>query len=180
MGKKSKSVKSKLLSLLKSYKIIIYISFLINIVLLMFTYYVVSSNKLYAFSGKDDLVEVKDGLVVLNTDMNLINNNNVKYVGATDYDIKSYKIGYYVMDGSKLIEIISNSLDLDADIKLSEIINNFASFNVMEKNKVDNYFTSHKKRLINDGLYLVIEAKTNDGETILSKVKLNITKISKY
>ena len=84
------------------------------------------------------------------------------------------------MDGTKLIEIISNSLDLDTEIKFSEIINNFASFNITEKNKNNEYFTYKKKKLINDGLYLIIEAKTNSGEQIVSNIKLNVTKISKY
>ena len=34
--------------------------------------------------------------------------------------------------------------------------------------------------LINDGLYLILEAKTIDGKEILSKVNLNVSKISKF
>mgnify|MGYP004640255967 CR=1 FL=1 len=129
-------------------------------------------------SEKEDINKAfKDNYV---DDINLINNNNVKYINSVDYDIKSYKIGYYVMDGTKLIEIISNSLDLDTEIKLSEVINNFASFNITEKNKNNEYFTYKKKKLINDGLYLIIEAKTSSGEQIVSNIKLNVTKISKY
>ncbi len=180
MKKKRKNLKNKISTLLKSYKIIIYISFIINIILILFAWYVMSSNKLYTFNGSDEYIEVKDGIIALNTDINLINNNNVKYINSNDYDIKSYKIGYYVMEDNKLIEIISNSLDLDTEVKLSEIIDKFASFNVTEKNRNNNYFNSKKKKLLSDGLYLVIEAKKSDGEQIMSKVKLNVTKISKY
>ena len=65
-------------------------------------------------------------------------------------------------------------------MKLSDIINNLATYNVSEKNSVNSIFTSKVKKLLNDNLYLVIEAKTSSGESILSKVKLNVTKITKY
>lgn len=84
------------------------------------------------------------------------------------------------MDDTKLVEIISNNIELDTSVKLSELINNFSTFNVVEKNNSSNYFTSYKKDLIDSGLYLVLEAKTTDGETVFSKVKLNVSKISKY
>ena len=180
MKKKKKKVLNKLKDILNSYKTIIWISFLINIILLIFTYYVISSNKIYSFSGEDEYLKVENGLIVLNTDINILNGNNIKYVKDEDYDIKEYKIGYYVMDGTKLIEIISNSIKLDNSIKLSELINKFTSFNIAEKNNNQYYFTNYKKKLIKDGLYLVLEAKTNDNKDIVSKVNLNVSKISKH
>lgn len=178
--KKKRNVKDKLKKIINSYKTIIVVSFIINIILLVFSYYMISNNKIYSFSGSDEYIEVKDGLIVLNNDVNLINGNSIKYINGNDYDIKSYKIGYYVMQDNKLIDIISNSMDLDADVKLSELVNNFSSFNIVEKNNDSNHFTFKNKKLIKDGLYLVIEAKTNTGESILTKLKLNVTKISKY
>lgn len=180
MKKKNKKLKNKLIDILKSYKTIIYISFIINIILLVFTYYIISSNKIYSFSGSDDYLRVKDGIILFNTDINLFNGNNIEYVYGEDYDVLSYKIGYYVMDDTKLVEIISTSMEMDTEIKLSEIINNFTAFNLTEKNSESNYFTSYKKDLINDGIYLVMEAKTKEGKEILSKVNLNMSKISKY
>lgn len=179
-NKKKKTVKEKLLSAIKSYKTIIYISFAINIILLVFAYYTISSNKIYTFSGSDEYIKVSDGLIALNTDINLINGNNIEYINSVDYDIKSYKIGYYVMDDTKLVEIISNTLELDTSVKLSELINNFSSFNIVEKNNNPNYFTSYKKELIGDNLYLVLEAKTETGDSVFSKIKLNVSKISKH
>lgn len=178
--KKKTNLKEKLISILKSYKTIIYISFIINIILLIFAYYTVSSNKIYTFSGTDEYIRVSDGIITFNTDINLINGNNIEYINGVDYDIKSYKIGYYVMDDTKLVEIISNTLELEETVKLSELINNFTSFNIAEKNSKPNYFTSYKKELIKDGLYLVLEAKTDNQETVFSKVKLNVSKISKF
>ena len=178
--KKKTNLKEKIINILKSYKTIIYISFIINIILLIFAYYTVSSNKIYTFSGSDEYIRVSDGIITFNTDINLINGNNIEYINGVDYDIKSYKIGYYVMDDTKLVEIISNTLELEETVKLSELINNFTSFNIAEKNSKPNYFTSYKKDLIKDGLYLVLEAKTDTQETIFSKVKLNVTKISKF
>lgn len=178
--KRSKNIKDKLLNILKSYKTIIYVSFIINIILLIFTYYIMSSNKIYTFSGSDEYLRVKDGIIAMNTDINLINGNNIEYIYGKDFDIKSYKIGYYVMDDTKLVEIISSTIELDTNVKLSELINNFTSFNIAEKNNNPNHFTSYKKELIKDGLYLVLEAKTEDGQNVFSKVKLNVSKISKF
>ena len=175
-----KNLKNKLLDILKSYKTIIYISFFINIILIIFAYYTISSNKIYSFSGNDDYLSVKDGIILFNTDINLFNGNNIEYINGEDYEITSYKIGYYVMDNNKLVEIISTSMELDTNVLLSEIINNFTSFNLTEKNNTHNYFTHYKKDLINSGLYLIMEAKTNDGKEILSKVNLNMSKISKF
>ena len=53
------------------------------------------------------------------------------------------------MDDTKLVEIISNTLELETSVKLSELINNFSSFNIVEKNSNPNHFTSYKKELIN-------------------------------
>lgn len=178
--KKKVNIKEKLINILKSYKTIIYISFIINIILIIFASYIVRSNKIYTFSGSDEYIRVSDGIIVLNTDINLINGNNIEYINGVDYEIKSYKIGYYVMDNTKLVEIISNTIELETTVKLSELINNFTSFNIVEKNNVPNYFTPYKKGLIKNGLYLVLEAKTKDDKNIFSKVKLNVSKISKF
>lgn len=177
-GKKKK--KFDLKKILSSYKTIIYISFLINIILIVFAYYTISNNKIYSFSGSDEYIEVKDGLIALNTDINLLNGNNISYKYNEDYDIVSFKIGYYVMDNEKLVEIISNNIKLESDIKLSVLFNNISSFNVFEKNSSKNYFTPYKKKLLDDGLYLIFEAKTKDGNSIMRKVKMNLSKISKF
>lgn len=178
--KKKIDLKERLISILNSYKTIIFISFIINVILLIFAYYTVTSNKIYTFSGSDEYIRVSDGIVAMNTDINLLNGNNIEYINGVDYDIKSYKIGYYVMDDTKLVELISNSLELEESVKLSELINNFTSFNLTEKNSNSVYFTPYKKELIKDGLYLVLEAKTSGDKNVFSKVKLIVSKISKY
>ena len=60
------------------------------------------------------------------------------------------------------------------------LFNNISSFNVFEKNSSKNYFTPYKKKLLDDGLYLIFEAKTKDGNSIMRKVKMNLSKISKF
>ena len=164
----------------KSYKTIIYISFTINVILLVFSYYVTSNNKIYSFSGNGEYVDISDGIIVLNTDINLINGSSIKYINNEDYDISDYKIGYYTMKDKKLIEIVSTTNELETTIKLSEIINNFTSFNIVEKNTSKIYFTNYKKKLLDKELYFVIEAKTKDDNTIYDRIKLNISKISRY
>lgn len=177
--KKNKK-KEKILNILKSYKTIIYISFLINIILLLVTYHLIRNNNIYSFSGGDEYLNVTDGLIVLNSDLNILHGNNIKYNNNQDYDIKSYKIGYYVMEDKKLVSIVETSLQLDDTVKLSEIINNFTTFNLTEKSSKATYFTKEKRKLLDDGLYLILEARTTDDTTIFSNVKLNVSKISKY
>ncbi len=182
MVKKNKKtkIKEKIKDIINSYKTIIYISFMINIILLILLYNTMTSNQIYTFSGEDDYLKIKDGLIILNNDINLLNGNNIEYIYNTDYDIKTYKIGYYVMDGSKLVEIFSSSLEPETEIKLSELVNKFTTLNLSEKDSSKVFFTKYKKKLIEKGLYLVMEAKTKDGKEIVSKVNLNVSKISKH
>ena len=84
------------------------------------------------------------------------------------------------MEDTKLVEIISSNIELDTLIKLSDLVNNFTSFNIVEKSSSSNAFTNYKKSLLKDGLYLILEAKTSEGEEVFSKIKLNLSKISKY
>lgn len=178
--KKKNNFKDNIKGILNSYKTIIYISFLVNVILIIACYGFITSNKIYSFSGEDEYLRVRDGLMVLNKDVNILNGNNIEYVNDKDYSITNFKIGYYVMDNSKLIEIVSESLELETDIKLSEIVKNFTSFNITEKDNEATYFTKYKKSLIDNGIYIVLEAKTIDGDSIYSKVKMNVSKVSKF
>ena len=178
--KKNKKNKKELKNVFNSYKTIIILSLLLNIILLGITYLAISNNKTYSFSGKDDYIEINDGLISLSTDINILNGSNIKYIKSEDVDVKDFKIGYYVMNNNKLVEIVTTSYNGETEMKLSELVNNFTNINVVEKNNNKVHFTSKNKSLIGDGLYIVIEAKTTNGDTIFDKLKLNITKISKY
>lgn len=178
--KKKINLKVQIKNILNSYKTIIYISFALNIILLITCYNINASNQIFTFSGNDDYLKVKDGIIALNNDINIMNGNNIEYIYEKEYDIVSYKIGYYVMDGNKLIEIVSNSLELETEIKISEIVKNFTSFNISEKHNNPNYFTPKKKELLNEGLYLVLDAKTKEGNSVYSKVKLTVSKVTKF
>lgn len=179
--KKKNNFKENIIRILNSYKTIILISILINIVLLLFSYYTISNNSVYTFSGEDEYLSVKDGIVIVNSDINLLNGNNVKYIYNEDYKIIEYKIGYYLMDGDKLIELVSTDLKLESKIKISEIVNNFTSFNLLEKSKNEVIFTKANKKLLDkNGLYLILDAKTEDDINIYSKLKLNVSKVSNF
>ena len=170
----------KLKKFFNSYKPLIFASIIINIILLLVLYFNNRNNTIYTFSGSGDYVEVNDGLIVLNNDINIINGNNLKYIKDEDYEVSTFKIGYYVMDEKKLVELISNTVEIDESISFNDIIDRFTTLNLVEKDKDNNYFTQYKKKLIKDGLYLVIEAKTVDNEIILDRVAMNVSKISKY
>lgn len=179
--KKKQTLKDKILEILKSYKTIIYVSFLINIVMLVFSYNIMTSNHEYVFSGSDENFVIKDGLIVLNNDLNILYGNNIKYINKKDYEVKKIKIGYYVKkvndDFSPLIE---KDLSFDEKITINELVNNFINFNIVEKNSAKNIFTEENVKLMNDGIYLIFKAETKEEKIIESKIKLNIEKISKF
>ncbi len=171
-------MKNTINKIFKSYKTIIYISFIINIILIFYAYGIKTSTNMYVFSGSDTYLSVSDGVVAFTKDMSYINGNNIAYINKEDYDIKKYKIGYYVKKESNLTEIISTNIDLENDIKLSSLIENLNIFSLYEPKKETNVFTKETKDLIEDGLYLILEATTKDDETIQSEIKLNVSRIT--
>lgn len=175
-----KKISKNMKKIFGSYKTIIAISFILNVILLLVTYYTISNNRIYSFSGKDNYIEINDGLIAMNTDINVLNGNSIKYINNEDYEVSEVKIGYYVMKNNSLIDIVKTEYAGDETINLSEFVNNFTSFNVVEKNTQKIHFTRKIKENIGNNLYLVIEAKTVNGDSIVDKLKLNITKISKY
>ena len=180
---KKKNLKDKLMNVLKSYKTIIYISFFINIILLIFSYNLMISNHEYTFSGSNEYIKIKDGLILLNNDLNIFYGNNIEYINEKDYEIESLNLGYYVINNNNnnYKKIVNKSYSFeDESMFLSEIISDFVDFNIMEKNSTKNMFTQENVKLLKDGLYFILEAKTIDNEDIKFMMDLNISKISKF
>lgn len=181
MKKNKKKIKEKIISILKSYKTIIFLSFIINIVLLIFSYNLLTSNHEYTFGGRDEYISIKDGLIVLNNDLNLIYGNNIKYINEEDYEITTLTMGYYVLDSKKeLKKVINKTYSFEEGINLSEIINKFTNFNLVEKNKESYIFTDENVKQLDNGLYFILKAKTVDNNDLECKINLNIKKISKF
>ena len=176
--KKKMTLKEKILNILKSHKTIIYISFFINIVLLIVSYNLMTSNHQYTFEGNDKYISIKNGLIVINNDLNTFYGNDLEYINDTDYEVTKLTLGYYVSDNLK--EIISKTFIFDESIKLSEVIDKFTHFNNIEKSNTSTMFTQDSVKLLNDGLYFVLKAITIDNNIIKCKIKLNMTKISKF
>ena len=174
---KKTTTKDKLLSILKSYKTIIIISFIINIVLLNFYYNLMTSNHEYTFSGSNEYVSIKDGLIVINNDINLFYGNNIKYVNEEDYEITSLTLGYYTLNET---EFVKKTYNFEESIMLSEVINKFTNFNIIEKSNEKNIFTLENVKQLDKGIYFVLKAKTIDNNEIKCKINLNLTKISKF
>ena len=182
MKKKQKeTIKDKILNLLNSYKTIIVFSFLINIILIIFSYNIITNNHEYIFDCRDDYVSIKDVLIVLNNDVNLLYGNNIKYINEKDYEMKSLTMGYYIMNDNKMLdELIKEEYSFDESIMLSEIINNCINFKIIEKNDEKGIFTSESVNDIYNNFFFVLEGKDIDGSEIKTKLKLNVTKISKF
>ena len=179
--KKKQTIKEKLINILKSYKTIIYISFFINLVLLIFSYNLMTNNHKYTFNGRDDYISIKDGLIVLNNDLNILYGNNIQYVNEVDYEIKSLTLGYYVIDDdNNLKKVIDKFYSFDENMMLSDFINNFTNFNLTETTQNISMFTTDNVKSLNNGLYFILKAKTLDDKVIECQIDLNLTKISKF
>ena len=140
-----------------------------------------TNNHKYIFDVNDENIRIKDGLIILNNDINIFYGNNIMYINEEDHDIEELTIGYYVENGNKeLKKIVSNTYHYDETIKLSDAIDLFTNFNIIENNDEKSIFTPDNVKYINNGLYLVIKAKTTGQKNIEYKIKLNVTKISKF
>ena len=179
MKQKKQKKKNKLLNILNSFHTILIVLIIIIIILLIYINYLMKSNKVYIFNGHDEYISVNNGVISLNYDINLLEGSDIIYMKEKDVIVTKYTIGYYVKDGDNLISLVVIE-DEDKDgYSLKSILEGINTFNLNELNKNNKYFNNKTKKLINNGLYFVIEASTIDGEVIANATSLNVTKISK-
>lgn len=175
--KKKKKLKNQVNEFFKTLKPILIFSFIINIILLSYIYYLKTTYHLYVFAGDNEYLNVESGVISLNYDVNLIAGNSIEFIGEKDIKVKEIKIGYYVLENENLKEIISHYAKFEESISLKDTINDITSLNVSESAKTNEIFKNINKETIDNNLYLVMEIKSEKGEKLISKLQLDVSKI---
>lgn len=176
---KKKKIMKKIKEFFNSSRPIIVSLILIIIVLLIFSSYLMNSNKIYIFSGKSEYVDIHNGVVALNYDINLFEGSDIDYIKEKDITVTYYKIGYYVKDNDNLIPISVIEDQDEEGFSLKALVEGISAFNLNELNKNNKHINTDNKKLFNKGLYFVIEAVDKKDNNITDITTLEITKISK-
>lgn len=156
---------------------ILIFSFIVNIILLGYIYYLKSTHHIYFFSGKNEYVSIDTGNLSMNYDINYLMGNNIEYVGEEDIKIKEIKVGYYIMEDDKLNEIIKHYEKFDEATSLSDTLKSINDLNVSESAREDKIFKNINGKDLETKIYFVMEIKKEDNESIVSKLPLDIAKV---
>ena len=174
MQKKKKNKKNDFFNSLKP---ILIFSFIINIVLLIYVYHLKTVNHLYIFAGNNEYLNVKSGVISLNNDINCLVGNNIEYNGEEDIKIKEIKIGYYILENENLNEIVTHYEKFEDNVSLRKTLDNITSLNISESNQKRQTFKTLNVKNVEQNLYIVMEVTPDDGDKIVSKLQLDISKI---
>lgn len=175
--KQKKPMKKRIKDFMNTLKPILILSIIINLVLLGYTYYLKTHHHTYLFMGNDEYISVNNGVININYDVNLLEGNNIRYINEKDYKIDEIKIGYYVKENNKLKELTSYSEKFKESVSLKDTINNLKKFNISEVAKTSKMFKGIKDINLETNLYLTMETKTKDGDTLKSNILLDVSKI---
>lgn len=176
-SKKKKRSNKKIKEFFNSLKPILFFSFIINIILLSFIYYLKTSSHIYLFSGSNEYIRIDSGTLSFDSEVNYLMGNNIEYINEKDNKIKEIKIGYYVMNNEELEEIITYYEKFENDVSLKETLKNLVGLNVSESTKDNIIFKRNNYKDLESKLYIVMEIKLKNSEKILSKLKLDVSKI---
>lgn len=176
MKAKNKNQKKKN-NFFNTLKPILIFSFIINIILLCYVYYLKTTNHLYVFAGDNEYLNVESGVVSLNYDINLLAGNSIEYIAEDDIQIKEIKIGYYILEEENLNEIISYYSLFEESVSLKTTIKDITNLNISESTQTKEMFKKINPKTIENNLYLVMEIKNEKSEKIVSKLQLDVSKI---
>ena len=170
--------KKQKLDFFNSLKPILIFSFIINLILIGYIYYLKTNHHTYLFTGHDEYLNITSGVINLNYDINLLEGNGITYINEKDYKIKEIKIGYYVMQEDKLKEVTTHYEKFTDPVSLKETVEGITSFNISEVAKKSKLFNHVNTSNIESNFYIVMEAKTIDNNSIVSKLLLDVSKIN--
>lgn len=171
-------MKKKLKKILKSYQTILILLIILIVTLIIYTNYLVKNNDTYLFNANDEYVDIYNGVISLNYDINVFVGSDINYL-KEDIKVSKYKIGYYVKINDTYKEFIVKE-DIDEEgFSLKNTIESISSYNLTELTKNKNYFSKEKIKALEDGLYFIIEAQTEKKETIYNKTDILLSKVSK-
>lgn len=175
--KKKKNNREKIIEFFKTLKPILIFSFIINIILLSYIYYLKTCSHIYLFSGSNEYVRVDSGTLSFQHDVNYLMGNNIEYTNKKDIKIKEIKIGYYVLENESLEEIITYYEKFDESVSLEKTLESLVGLNVSESRKDSIIFKKSNYKDLETKLYLVMEIKDENSEKIVSKLQLDVSKI---
>ena len=176
-NKKKKMNKNKVKEFFNTLKPILILSFIINLILLAYIYYLKTSSHIYLFSGSNEYISIDSGTISFDMEVNYLMGNNIEYVNDKDIKIKEIKVGYYVLENENLEEITTYYEKFDESVSAKETINNIVGLNVSESSKDSIVFKKTDYEALETKLYLVLEMKDDQGEKIISKLQLDVSKI---
>jgi hypothetical protein len=131
------------------------------------------------FNGSGDYVDIYNGVISMNYDINILEGSDITYTYDEDIVVVKYTIGYYVKDSDNLISIVAIEDEDEEGFSLKAVLEGISTFNITELNKNDKHFNKDTAKLLNNGLYFVIEAEDLNGEKIADITTLDLTKLSK-
>lgn len=164
---------------LKSYRPVLIALIILIIILISYCNYLLKSVKVYTFNGRSDYVNIYNGVISLNYDLNLLEGSDITYIKDKDILVVDYKIGYYVKDGDNLLSLAVIEDNDPEGFSLKAVLQGIETFNLTELNSNHKFFSKEKIELLNNGLYFVIEAKDKKGNDITDVIKLDLTKLTK-
>lgn len=172
-------IRRKVKRFLTSYKPILFVLIIFIVVLLVYCNYLLKSVKVYEFYGSSDYVNISNGVISLNYDINLLEGSDIEYKKAKDIIVTDYKIGYYVKDGDNLLSIAVVEDSDKEGFSLQSVLEGVNTFNIVELNKNNFHFSKQKIELLNNGFYFAIEATDSKGNEIVDIVEMKLTKLTK-
>lgn len=171
-------MKNILNKVIHSYHTIIIILILISFISIMYTNKILKETKVYTFDGKSDYVEINNGVISINHDINLFEGSNIKYL-EKDVTLKEYDIGYYVIIGDEYVPIASSAGTSNEGFSLQAIIEGKDNFKVVEPSSNNYYFTKDKIKKLDDKLYFVIKGIDLKDNEIKDVFEINLNKVSR-
>ena len=134
------------------------------------------TKELYVFNGGNDEITIYNGIIDINTDINLFNGGTVIYNGKK-VTLKSYTMGYYLCGSKKDIALstLSNSNEEGFDLEKLLITNDFS---LMEPHKGSNHLSKGNIKKIDKLCFKVSGTDIKDKEYNL-KVDFEVQKVSK-
>lgn len=176
---KKNNVLKKILKFLNSYNGVLIALIIIILVVSILCYNVMRSNKIYLFSGENGYVNIQNGTVSLNYDINLLSGSDITYLRDKDIVVVDYTIGYYTLVNNKYIPIYDISDKDEEGLSLKAVLTGIGIFNKYEPAHNKYYFNKNKIKALDNGLYFKIKCTTKDGTKIDETLSLDLVKISK-
>lgn len=171
-------MKNILNKVMHSYHTIIIILILISFISIMYTNKILKETKVYTFDGKSDYVEINNGVISINHDINLFEGSNIKYL-KEDVILKEYDVGYYIIINDEYVPIASSAGTSNEGFSLKAIIEGKDNFKVVEPSSNNYYFTKEKIKKLDDKLYFVIKGIDLKDNEIKDVFEVNLNKVSR-